>query len=268
MDGPGDPDRDVFVEYARETDREPENQGWKDSHDAIFNCNRELGHWSNRLILEVQGYVYAAKVGGGAYGFRASGLGTSATELFNFPHSDVAARTKEKLIPMQRYRLLRRRTRGHEKQMGVRSSNAGHALVHRHPLSNDRAAQKVRQILKPSTSFPGGLSARHNIRNHVMIRCFYHNVCDLASRQFDDRSGVGALRIQTENIEPIFDGLLERGTDDGPAPAAGSCFSELKAPQRSRTGPLYPVGCSPQAWSSGALFSHPELDALIGQRYN
>ncbi|HML29034.1 MAG TPA: glycogen debranching N-terminal domain-containing protein [Hyphomicrobium sp.] len=37
IDGSGDPDGDGFVEYARETEAGLANQGWKDSHDAIFN---------------------------------------------------------------------------------------------------------------------------------------------------------------------------------------------------------------------------------------
>ncbi|MGC2080254.1 MAG: glycogen debranching N-terminal domain-containing protein, partial [Xanthobacteraceae bacterium] len=36
IDGPGDPDGDGFVEYKRATEQGLANQGWKDSHDAIF----------------------------------------------------------------------------------------------------------------------------------------------------------------------------------------------------------------------------------------
>ena len=39
IDGPGDPDRDGFVEYHRADENGLVNQGWKDSHDAIFHAD-------------------------------------------------------------------------------------------------------------------------------------------------------------------------------------------------------------------------------------
>src|SRR6202030_2361432 len=60
IDGPGDPDRDGFVEYERATAQGLANQGWKDSHDAIFHADGRLAQGAIALA-EVQGYVYAAK---------------------------------------------------------------------------------------------------------------------------------------------------------------------------------------------------------------
>ena len=42
IDGPGDPDRDGFVEYHRANEQGLVNQGWKDSHDAIFHADGRL----------------------------------------------------------------------------------------------------------------------------------------------------------------------------------------------------------------------------------
>src|ERR1700686_1364327 len=60
IDGPGDPDRDGFVEYRRATEQGLANQGWKDSFDAIFHADGRLaeGYFS---LAEVQGYVSAGK---------------------------------------------------------------------------------------------------------------------------------------------------------------------------------------------------------------
>src|ERR1700685_3895085 len=58
--GPGDPDGDGFVEYKRATEQGLANQGWKDSHDAIFHADGQLAE-GNIALAEVQGYVYAAK---------------------------------------------------------------------------------------------------------------------------------------------------------------------------------------------------------------
>jgi glycogen debranching enzyme len=61
MDRDGDKDGDGFVEYARATERGLQNQGWKDSHDAVFHADGSLAEGPVALC-EVQGYVYAAKM--------------------------------------------------------------------------------------------------------------------------------------------------------------------------------------------------------------
>ncbi|MDB5565695.1 MAG: amylo-alpha,6-glucosidase, partial [Tardiphaga sp.] len=60
IDGPGDPDRDGFVEYRRASEQGLANQGWKDSYDAIFHADGKLAE-GYIALAEVQGYVYAAK---------------------------------------------------------------------------------------------------------------------------------------------------------------------------------------------------------------
>ena len=60
IDGPGDRDKDGFVEYFRQTDKGLANQGWKDSHDAIFHADGRMATGPIALA-EVQGYVFAAK---------------------------------------------------------------------------------------------------------------------------------------------------------------------------------------------------------------
>src|SRR5262249_36552031 len=60
IDGPGDPDRDGFVEYSRASDQGLANQGWKDSQDAVFHADGRLAEGPIALA-EVQGYVFAAK---------------------------------------------------------------------------------------------------------------------------------------------------------------------------------------------------------------
>ncbi|HZW71922.1 MAG TPA: glycogen debranching N-terminal domain-containing protein, partial [Caldimonas sp.] len=60
IEGPADRDGDGFVEYYRATEQGLANQGWKDSHDAIFHADGRLAVGPIALA-EVQGYVYAAK---------------------------------------------------------------------------------------------------------------------------------------------------------------------------------------------------------------
>src|SRR5262249_31079628 len=56
----GDSDGDGFVEYARRSSTGLGNQGWKDSHDAIFHADGRLAEGPIALC-EVQSYVYGAK---------------------------------------------------------------------------------------------------------------------------------------------------------------------------------------------------------------
>src|SRR5438876_11691025 len=60
IDRYGDLDGDGFVEYSRKSDDGLANQGWKDSHDAIFHSDGASAEGPIALC-EVQGYVYAAK---------------------------------------------------------------------------------------------------------------------------------------------------------------------------------------------------------------
>ena len=68
IDGPGDPDRDGFVEYHRANENGLVNQGWKDSHDAIFHADgiarprpdRALRGAGLRLCREAAGCAWRA----------------------------------------------------------------------------------------------------------------------------------------------------------------------------------------------------------------
>jgi glycogen debranching enzyme len=60
IDTYGDPDGDGFVEYHRKNASGLINQGWKDSHDAIFHEDGRTAEGPIALC-EVQAYVYGAK---------------------------------------------------------------------------------------------------------------------------------------------------------------------------------------------------------------
>ncbi|MGH9668044.1 MAG: amylo-alpha-1,6-glucosidase, partial [Bryobacteraceae bacterium] len=62
VDKYGDPDRDGFVEYHRKSAQGLVQQGWKDSQDSIFHKDGRLAEGPIALC-EVQGYVFAAKLG-------------------------------------------------------------------------------------------------------------------------------------------------------------------------------------------------------------
>src|SRR6266576_576942 len=60
INGPGDPDRDGFVEYRRASEQGLATQGSKDSYDAIFHAHGQLAQ-GYIALSEVQAYVFAGK---------------------------------------------------------------------------------------------------------------------------------------------------------------------------------------------------------------
>ena len=60
IDGPGDPTATASSNITAADETGLANQGWKDSHDAIFHADGALAQGPIALC-EVQGYVYAAK---------------------------------------------------------------------------------------------------------------------------------------------------------------------------------------------------------------
>jgi glycogen debranching enzyme len=61
IDGPGDPDRDGFVEYLRRAKRGIKHQSWKDSDPSMVYRDGTLAE-PPLASAEVQGYVYDAKL--------------------------------------------------------------------------------------------------------------------------------------------------------------------------------------------------------------
>jgi glycogen debranching enzyme len=62
IDHYGDRDGDGFVEYFRHSPNGLVQQGWKDSFDSVFHADGTFAK-GPLALCEVQGYVYAAKVG-------------------------------------------------------------------------------------------------------------------------------------------------------------------------------------------------------------
>src|SRR6185437_2798704 len=58
----GDVDGDGFIEYSRKSTGGLDNQGWKDSSDAIFHADGSLAA-PPIALAEVQAYAYAAYTG-------------------------------------------------------------------------------------------------------------------------------------------------------------------------------------------------------------
>jgi glycogen debranching enzyme len=257
IDGPGDPDGDGFIEYRRATEQGLANQGWKDSHDAIFHADGRLAEGAIALV-EVQGYVYAAKLMA-ARCARRLGHMAMAEKL------DAAARRLADRFEaafwcpdLGTYALA---LDGDKTPCKVRTSNAGQALFTGIASAN-RAAAIAKELLQPSFFSGWGIRtlAQEAARYNPMS---YHN----GSVWPHDNSliALGLARYGHKRaIDTLFGGLFAAATymDQRRLPELFCGFRR----QHGHGPTLYPVACSPQAWASATPFSL--LEAALGLEFD
>ena len=253
IDRYGDRDGDGFVEYFRLSEKGLANQGWKDSGDGVPFPDGSLPAPPIALI-EVQGYVYDAKV--------------RMAELY-----DSVGQSERAAALRKEARQLRERIRecfwvdelgmfalaldGEKRPVRTATSNAGHLLWSRVPTLPE-APRLAARFLEPDFFSGWGirtLSSSHPVFNPMS----YHN----GSIWPHDNSilvlGM-ALHGQSRAALPVVTALYEAGVE-----ADFQRLPELYCgmTRRSDSRPVgYPVSCSPQAWASGALFM--SMQALLG----
>ncbi len=257
IDGPGDPDCDGFVEYQRASERGLANQGWKDSHDAIFYADGRLAEGAIALA-EVQGYVYYAKR---LAAHMARRLERNADALkLDAQASDLAARFDAAFWcpDIDTYALA---LDGAKKPCRVRTSNAGQVLF-TGIAAPERAARVAAGLLQPSFFSGWGIRtvARGEARYNPMS---YHN----GSVWPHDNAliALGLARYDGKNaIEKLFEGLFAAATymDLRRLPELFCGFER----QRGHGPTLYPVACAPQAWASATPFTL--LEASLGLEFD
>ena len=240
----GDRDNDGFVEYGRRTGDGLINQGWKDSHDAIFHADGALAKGPIALA-EVQAYAYgawraAATIARALLGQteRAVGFDQRAEDLrmrFDAAFFDEALNTYVLALD------------GEKRPCRVRSSNAGHALLTGLALPG-RATAVARSLMGPSLFCGWGVrtiasdEARYNPMSYHNGSVWPHDNALIAA-------GLARYGFKREATR-IFEGLF-----------AASNYVELRrlpelfcgfARQRARGPTFYPVACMPQAWAAAA----------------
>jgi len=257
IDGPGDKDRDGFVEYHRETADGLVNQGWKDSFDAVFHADGRLAEGPIALA-EVQGYVYAAKRALARCAAQI-GRGEHAREL-EAQAERLAARFEESFwsAELGTYALA---LDGAKAPCLVRSSNAGQVLFS--GIARAERAREVAAMLLTPQFFSGwGIRtiARREARYNPMS---YHNGSVWPHDNALIALGLARYGHQTE-VEQLFKGMFD-----------AACYMDLRrlpelfcgfqrGPRRGPT--LYPVACNPQAWASATPLSL--LEASLGLQIN
>jgi len=253
MDRYGDPDGDGLVEYQRQRDDGLVNQGWKDSQDAVFHADGRLATGAIALC-EVQGYVYAARRYAAALS-RELGQRDRAADL------DARAEALRERFetafwsePLGMYALA---LDGDKKRCEVRTSNAGQVLF-TGIAAPERAARVARRLMDAELYSGWGIrtvgttAARFNPMSYHNGSVWPHDNALIA---------LGLARYgHTSHVERLFSGLFDAAVymDLRRLPELFCGFARVPG-----SGPtLYPVACSPQAWSSAAPFAL--LQACLG----
>jgi glycogen debranching enzyme len=257
IDGSGDADGDGFVEYKQASKSGLSNQGWKDSGDAIFHADGQLAEGAIALA-EVQGYVFAAKTAI-ADCARRLGRKDDGRRLKEEAHQ-LAQRFEEAFwcAELGTYALA---LDGNKKPCRVRTSNAGQ-LLFSEMIRPDRARCVAQQLMQPEFFTGWGIRtlASGERRFNPMS---YHN----GSVWPHDNAliGLGMTRYGLKRpVVRLFQGLFDAASymDLYRLPELFCGFA--RRPQRGPT--LYPVACSPQAWSSATPFTL--LEACLGLEIN
>jgi glycogen debranching enzyme len=257
IDGPGDADRDGFVEYYRATEQGLANQGWKDAHDAVFHADGRLAQGPIALA-EVQGYVYAAKQLA-ARCARRLGMERKAREL-EAQAQQLADRFEATFwIPeLGTYALA---LDGAKEPCRVRSSNAGQ-LLFTGIVRPDRAIEVADGLLRPRFFSGWGIRTvssaerRYNPMSYHNGSIWPHDNALMA---------LGFARYGLKDaVAQVFTAIFEAASymDLRRLPELFCGFQR----RRGRGPTLYPVACSPQAWASGTPFLI--LQASLGLEFD
>jgi glycogen debranching enzyme len=257
IDGPGDPDRDGFVEYQRASEQGLANQGWKDSYDAIFHADGQLAE-GYIALAEVQGYVFAGKRLA-ARSARALGKADVAKRLD--AEAERLADQFEKAFWCEDLGTYALALDGKKKPCKVRSSNAGQ-LLFSGMVREDRARKVAADLLRPHFFTGWGIrtiaygEARYNPMSYHDGSIWPHDnaLITLGLARYGLKRSVGQ----------VFKGLFDAATymDLRRLPELFCGFRR----EKHRGPTLYPVACAPQAWASATPFTL--LEAALGLEFD
>ncbi len=273
----GDADGDGFVEYSRKADNGLDNQGWKDSSDAIFHADGRLAEGPIALA-EVQAYVYAARLQGALL---ADLRGDTAYANDQRRRAEALRDRFERDFWCPELNTYGLALDGKKNLCRVRTSNAGHALFGE--IASPYRASTLTDILLDAPFFSGwGIRtvATSEPRYNPLS---YHNGSVWPHDNAMIALGISRYEIPKSALLKIFTALFQASvfTDLHRLPELYCGFE-----RETGEGPtLYPVACSPQAWASGAffmllqaslgleidtpgrklLFKHPALPEWVGE---
>jgi glycogen debranching enzyme len=243
IDEYGDLDGDGYVEYRRRSPGGLDNQGWKDSGDAIVHPDGTRAEPPIALV-EVQGYVYRAK----------RSVARLAADL---EERDLAENLEREAADLRErfnrdfwletpgfYALA---LDGDKRPIDTITSNPGHCLWSG-IVNEERAGKVVRRLLSP------GMSSGWGIRTLAAKQAPYDPIGYHTGTVWPHDNALIAHGMRRYGFDrearSVLDGLV----------AAGAFFPYARFPElfcgfSSEEVPVpvqYPVACRPQAWASAA----------------
>jgi glycogen debranching enzyme len=252
----GDPDQDGFVEYHRRSVSGLDNQGWKDSADAIFHSDGSLAQGPIALC-EVQGYVFAAKRHAAAL---ARALGETVTAARLDSEAETLRLAFEAAFWCDELSTYALALDGAKRPCRVIASNAGHALLT--GIAAPERAACVAATLMRVGSFSGW-----GIRTVALSAARYNPISYHNGSIWPHDNALIALGLarygHKEAALRVFTGLFDAATHWDPRrlPELFCGFA------RRHTAPtMYPVACSPQAWASASVFAL--VQASLGLKFD
>jgi len=251
IDKYGDRDGDGFVEYLKEAPLGIENQGWKDSENAIVHRTGELAQ-APIALAEVQGYVYDAKM---RWAFILEKLGEVARPRRLRESARRLKQAFRKAFWMEDAGFIALALDKDKQRVETVASNAGHCLWSG-LLDKNNAGQVVRRLLAPDMFSGYGIRTMSS-KARAYNPLSYHN----GSVWPHDNSLIvmGFTRYGfRQEANQVIEGLLQ----------AAKYFS-YRLPElfcgfgRDQGEPVpYPLACAPQSWAAGTVFLL--LQALLG----
>ncbi len=244
IDRYGDSNGDGYVDYQSASNKGLSNQGWKDSGDSIVNADGSLAQPPIALV-EVQGYVYAAKLGLADLFARAGDPGR-ANALRQEAEKLKQQFARDFWLDDLGFFALALERGG--KPCAVVSSNPGQALW-TGIIDPARAKQTVGGLLADDMFSGWGIrtlsagTMRYNPLGYHLGTVWPHDNSLIAA-------GLRRYGFDAE-FQRVFQGIVETAMD-----YSGYRLPELFAgfAQRDYSIPVrYPVACHPQAWAAGAI---------------
>lgn len=245
IDKRGDQTGAGFMTYARQSSSGLANQGWKDSHDAVFHADGESAIGPIALC-EVQAYVYQAKRAAAELA-RLVGNGDLAEALA--ADAEALRERFESAFWCEDLETYALALDGKGRPCRVRSSNAGHCLLA--GIAGPERGLKTAQGLLSDECFSGwgirtiGTSeARYNPISYHNGSVWPHDNALIAAGMAMYGYKEGAVKI----LAGLFDASLFLNMHRLPELFCGF-------PRRPGESPtVYPNACVPQAWASAAPF--------------
>jgi glycogen debranching enzyme len=267
IDDYGDVDGDGFVEYARHSGKGLVQQGWKDSSDSVFHSDGKIAE-PPVALCEVQGYVYAAKL---AAAKLSRVLGNVDRSCALEVQAETLRTRFEEAFWCEDLGTYALALDGRKRPCRVRASNAGHCLYS--GIASPERGRRVAETLLGNEFYTGwGIRTlgKSEVRYNPLS---YHNGSIWPHDNSIIASGLaryGSKKLAGQVLLALLD--LSSEVDLHRLP---ELFCGLK--RRPAEGPtLYPVACSPQAWSAAAPFlilegclgisQQPERDRIIFDR--